>query len=190
MQTRFLLRFVTLLLVLAVPLYSQDSDTSAAETYFTNTVLIDQNGESHRFFEDLLKGKTVVISSFHTSCNGVALVYNRHLGKIQEAFEDRMGSELFFISITLDPEKDTPARLKEYAKKFDAGPGWLFLTGSRQNVDFMLKKLGYFVADIEDHNSTFTIGNVRTSLWKKAFGLAKAEDLIKIVRSVLDDEGK
>ncbi|QQS40639.1 MAG: SCO family protein [Acidobacteriota bacterium] len=177
------------LLISAVSMFAQNEQPSAAEQYFTNTELVDQNGTPHKFFSGLLKGKTVVISSFHTSCTSTVPVYNRTLGKIQEEFKDRMGSELLIISITLDPENDTSGKLKEYAAKFNAGPGWLFLTGSKADVEFMLRKLGYYVEDIEAHNSVITVGNGKTSLWKKVNGLANAGDVIEAVRGVLDDKG-
>lgn len=180
---------VLVVIVLATSLFAQDQQQSAAEQYFTNTVLVDQNGTSHEFYRGLLKGKTVVITSFHTSCTSSVPVYNRTLEKIQAVFDVRMVSELLIISITLDPENDTPAKLRDYATKFNAGRGWLFLTGSKQNVELLLKKLGYYVEDIDSHSSLITIGNDKTSLWKKANGLAKAGDVIEIVRSVLEDEG-
>lgn len=180
---------VLVLLILSVLLLAQEQQTSGAEQYFTNTELVDQDGKSWRFYQEILKGRTVVISSFHASCTSTVPIYNGSLEKIQQAFEGRMGSDLLIVSITMDPESDTPAKLKDYAPRFNAGPGWLFLTGSKQNVEFMLKKLGYYVAALEDHSSVFTIGNEKTSLWKKALGLAKSEDLIEIVRSVLDDTG-
>jgi protein SCO1/2 len=83
---------------------------------------------------------------------------------------------------------DTPQSLKEYAKKLNAAPGRLFLTGKKENVDWALYKLGQYVEQREQHTNIFIIGNERTGLWKKAFGLAKPEELVKIVESVLDDK--
>ena len=77
---------------------------------------------------------------------------------------------------------------KEYAKKLNARPGWYFLTGEKANVDFALRKLGQYVENKQDHTNIFIIGNERTGLWKKAFGLAKPDELIKVVDSVIDDQ--
>jgi len=163
-------------------------DPSPAHKYFTDVVLINQNGEKMRFYSDLLKGKVVVIDSFFATCQGSCLPMNRNLEKVQEALGDHIGKDVLIISISVDPTVDTPASLKDYAKKLHARPGWYFLTGDKQNVDFALNKLGQFVSDKQDHLNIFIIGNERTGLWKKAFGLARSDELVKIVESVLNDQ--
>ena len=163
---------------------------SAAKNYFTDVLLVNQNGEKMRFYSDLLQGKVVVINSFFATCTGSCLPLNRNLEKLQKALGDYMGKEVYFISISVDPSVDTPTNLKAYAKKLNAGPGWFFLTGDKQNVDFALKKIGHFVEDKTDHLNIFIIGNERTGLWKKAFGLAKDDELMKVVESVLNDKGQ
>jgi protein SCO1 len=166
-----------------------DGTESASAKYFTDIQLVNQNGEKMRFYSDLLQGKTVIINSFFATCQGSCLPITRNLEKVQEALGDRLGKDARIISISVDPEVDTPAELKAFSKKFHARPGWYFLTGSKENVEFVLKKLGQFVEDKNDHLNIFIIGNERTGLWKKAFGLAKSEELIKVVDSVLDDKG-
>ena len=161
---------------------------SAAQKYFTDVVLINQDGERMRLYSDLLKDKVVIIDFFFATCQGSCLPLNRNLQKIQEALGDRVGKDVHLISISVDPTMDTPVRLKEYAKKLDARRGWYFLTGDKANVDFALRKLGGYVDDKQDHTNIFIIGNERTGLWKKAFGLAQSEELIKVVESVLNDQ--
>jgi protein SCO1/2 len=161
---------------------------SGTQTYFTDVVLVNQNGEKMRFYSDLLQGKVVIINSFFATCPGSCLPMERNLEKIQQALGDRVGRDVHIISISVDPTVDTPANLKAYAKKLNAKPGWYFLTGEKQNVDFALKKLGQLVDKKEAHLNIFIIGNERTGLWKKAFGLATSEDLVKVVESVLNDK--
>ena len=84
---------------------------------------------------------------------------------------------------------DTPAKLAEYATRFKAKPGWYFLTGSKENVEEALRKLGQKAGNREDHQNLFLIGNDRTGLWKQAFGLAKPEEIVPIVDSVVNDRG-
>ena len=164
------------------------SDESQAHKYFTDTLLVNQNGEKMRFYTDLLQGKVVIINSFFATCQGSCLPLNRNLGKVQEALGDRLGKDVNIISLSVDPTVDTPPLLKAYAKKLNARPGWYFLTGEKQNVDFVLKKIGQFVDNKQDHLNIFIIGNERTGLWKKAFGLAPSGELIKVVDSVLNDQ--
>lgn len=164
------------------------SDESQAHKYFTDTLLVNQNGEKMRFYTDLLQGKVVIINSFFATCQGSCLPLNRNLEKVQEALGDRLGKNVNIISLSVDPTVDTPPLLKAYAKKLNARPGWYFLTGEKRNVDFVLKKLGQFVDNKQDHLNIFIIGNERTGLWKKAFGLAPSAELVKVVDSVLNDQ--
>ena len=160
-----------------------------AQKYFSDVELINQDGEKVRFYSDVLKGKTVVVNAFFTTCTSVCPPMNRSMEKIQEALGARVGKDVFLVSVSVDPETDTPARLKEYASKFHAGKGWVFLTGKKENVDWALYKLGQYVEDKNDHKTVIIIGNESTGLWKKALGIARVEELIQIVESVVNDKG-
>ncbi|HWN11925.1 MAG TPA: SCO family protein [Pyrinomonadaceae bacterium] len=172
------------------PSQAAAAQPNPAQTYFTDVLLVNQNGEKMRFYSDLLKDKVVIINSFFATCTGSCLPLNRNLEKVQLALGDRLGKDVYIISISVDPAVDTPASLKNYAKKLNARPGWFFLSGNKQDVDFALKKIGHFVDQKESHINVFIIGNERTGLWKKAFGLAPSDQLLKVVQSVLDDPGK
>lgn len=195
---------VTLVLLIAgfcvMPLLAQEppappqtvvpkTQENNAQRYFTDTVLINQNGERMRFYTDLMKDKTVIIDTFFATCQASCLPMNRNLAQIQEGLGDRLGKDVNILSISVDPGVDTPTLLKVYAKRLNAKPGWYFLTGDKESIEFILKKLGQFVDDKNDHLNIFLIGNDRTGLWKKAFGLAKSEELMKVVESVLNDPG-
>ena len=179
---------IATLLVVFTSIHAQEPEPPATQKYFTDTILINQDGEKMRLYSDLLKGKTVIINSFFATCQGSCLPMNRNLEKVQEVLGERLGKDAYIISISVDPTVDTPTALKAYAKKLNARPGWYFLSGDKQNVDFALKKLGQFVDNKESHLNIFIIGNERTGLWKKAFGLAKSEELVKIVDSVINDQ--
>jgi protein SCO1/2 len=166
----------------------QAAEQPAAQKYFTDVSLTNQDGDAMRLYSDLLKGKVVVIDFFFATCQGSCLPMNRNLQKVQDSLGDRLGKDVYLISISVDPAVDTPAKLKEYAKKLNARPGWYFLTGEKASVNFALRKLGQYVENKQDHTNIFIIGNERTGLWKKAFGLAKPEDIIKVVESVIDDQ--
>ena len=163
------------------------SERSPAEKYFSDVELINQDGQRVRFYSDVLKNKVVVINTFFTTCKSICPPMNRNFEKIQEALGDRLGKDAFLVSITVDPETDTPTRLKEYGRRFHARPGWMFLTGKKENVDWALYKLGQYVEIKDEHTSIFIIGNEPKGLWKKAMGLAKAEELIRIVEDVIND---
>ena len=110
--------------------------------------------------------------------------------RLQDALGDRLGKDVYLISISVDPEIDTPERLKAYAARFRGRPGWVFVTGEKRNVDAALAKLGQKVDDKQDHMSQFLVGNLRTGLWKKIpFATYSFEDIKRIVESVVADAG-
>jgi protein SCO1 len=189
-MTKFILSALLLFVFGFVTTHAQEpaSAESPAQKYFSDVQLVNQNGEKMRFYSDLLQGKTVIINSFFATCQGSCLPLMRNLEKVQEALGDRLGKDARIISISVDPTVDTPPALKAYANKLQAKPGWYFLTGDKESVEFALKKLGQFVSDKQSHLNIFIIGNERTGLWKKAFGLAKSEEIVKVVESVLNDQ--
>ena len=187
-MNRFILSVVLLFAFGLVTARAQQAEQSPAQKYFSDVQLVSQNGEKMRLYSDLLQGKTVIINSFFATCQGSCLPMMRNLEKVQEALGDRLGKDARIISISVDPTVDTPTALKAYANKLQAKPGWYFMTGDKESVDFALKKLGQFVDTKESHLNVFIIGNEKTGLWKKAFGLAKSEELVKVVDSVINDQ--
>lgn len=163
--------------------------SGAAYKYFGDLKLVDQNGKEVNLYTDLMKDKIVVIDVMFTGCTGACPVMSTTFSKIQQHLGDRIGKDVNLISISVDPTNDTPAKLKEYASRFNAGPGWYFLTGPKENVDAALRKLGQYVETPEAHQSLFLIGNDKTGLWKKALGLAKPEEILPVVDSVVNDKG-
>jgi protein SCO1/2 len=160
---------------------------SPAEKYFSDVELVNQDGQKMRFYSDVLKNKVVVINTFFVTCTSVCPPLNRNMEKLQDALGDRLGKDAFLVSITVDPTADTPPRLKEYSRRYHARPGWIFLTGTKENVDWALYKLGQYVESKDDHSTIIIIGNEPKGLWKKAFGLAKPDELIRIVEDVIND---
>jgi len=157
-------------------------------TYFTETELLDQDGKTVRFYSDALKGKVVVIHAFYTQSTGPLPAIMKRVAKIQESFGDRVGKDVFLISITVDPETDTPQKLAAYAKESGAKAGWLFLTGKKDDVQTVLKKLGLLTPYKAKHPTLLLVGNVPTGLWTKAMGLADADELVKVIESVIKNK--
>ncbi len=161
----------------------------AAHNYFTDVELVDQDGRPHRLYSDLLAHRTVVVDVFFSECTGSCPVVGAALARLQGELGERMGRDVYLLSISVDPKNDTPARLKEYAARFKAGPGWFFLTGKPENVELALRKLGQYVEKRDAHSNILLVGNEKTGLWKKLFGLLKPEDLLASVTGVIDDPG-
>lgn len=137
---------------------------SPAHEYFPDVVLVNQDGQKMRLYSDLLKGKVVVINSFFTGCEGSCPVVAGTFAKIQEWLGDRLNKDVHLLSVSVDPEADTPAKLKAYADKLRAKPGWHFLTGPKRHVDWALYKLGHYVEAKEEHRNVIIVGNESTGL--------------------------
>lgn len=166
-------------------LASASARPSEAQKYFTDTELVNQDGKPMRFYSDLIKGRSVVISTVFTRCKGICPTLNLKMAGIQRWLGNRLGKDVVLLSITLDPEYDTPPRMAELARQLKARPGWYFLSGSKENVGTILKKLGQWVETTDDHNAVLLVGNDRTELWKKAQGLAGSGDLRTVIESVV-----
>jgi len=158
-----------------------------AQRYFGDALLTNQDGKQLRLYTDILKGNVVIINSFYSTCSGVCRVTIPVFKQLQESLGERVGKDVRLVSITVDPENDTPEVLKQYAAGVGAKPGWDFLTGDKQTVDQILYKLGLYAEAKEDHSNVFIVGNEPTGLWKKVLGIAPPYEIRRSVESVLDD---
>jgi protein SCO1/2 len=146
--------------------------------------VLDQDGRKVRFYSDLIKDKVVVMTFFFTSCTLVCPPQGRALAKLKASLAGRFGREVFFISVSKDPEVDTPARLRSWGAQFGAGGGWTLVTGEagvmkRLVWDFTGEGLGQ-----QMHSPILLIGNDRTGVWTEAEGLAAPEEVIKEIDKV------
>jgi protein SCO1/2 len=139
--------------------------------YFPNITLTTQDGAKVRFYDDLLKGKSVAINVIYTSCTDECPLETARMAEVQRLLGARMGKEIVFYSISIDPENDTPKVLKAYADKFDVGPGWLFLTGNKEDIKLLTKKLGLSrnndAANKDGHLSSLMLGNEPAGQWMR-----------------------
>lgn len=150
--------------------------------YFPNVPLVTQDGRKVRFF-DLIKGKVVAINFIFTGCSAACSMETARLRQVGDLLGDRLGKDVFFISISIDPDNDTPQTLKEYKEKFKIGPGWTFLTGRIEDIDELRQKLGLYyppqfgVDNKNDHDLNLVIGNQATGRWQKASAFENPEIL-------------
>lgn len=165
-----------------------NQENTPDQDYFTNTVLVNQYGEMLMFYDDLLKDKTVIINSFYTRCKEVCPIMNDHLKAIKTHFDQQTDSTVYILSITIDPNRDKPSVLNEYAKPYEPDSTWLFLSGNPSNVNKVLFKMGLSVEKKKDCKTLFLVGNNKTKHWKKLGGLAPVEDLIEAITSVVNSE--
>jgi protein SCO1/2 len=139
--------------------------------YFPNFELTTQDGVKVRLYDDLLKGKSVALNVFYTSCKDECPLETATLAQVQRLLGERTGKDIFFYSISIDPQTDTPPVLKTYADKFGAGPGWLFLTGKAGEIRVIARKLGLMRSrdrnTRDGHSPILMIGNEPTGQWMR-----------------------
>jgi protein SCO1/2 len=85
------------------------------------------------------------------------------------------------ISISVDPGTDTPERLRDFAAKFKAQPGWTFITGEKSEIDTLLRALGVAVADKNDHTPMILVGNDVSGFWTRSYGLSAPSVLVNVI---------
>jgi cytochrome oxidase Cu insertion factor (SCO1/SenC/PrrC family) len=164
------------------------SVSAKSAAYFPNHTLVTQDDKTVRFYEDLLKGKVVLINFMFTHCAGVCSPMTANMAKVQSYLGERVGRDVSMLSISVDPANDTPAALKAYAAKHKAGPGWYFLTGKKENVDWVLYKLGGYVAEPGQHSSVLIIGNEATGEWVKVHAMSSPADIAAAVVKIAGDK--
>jgi len=146
-------------------------DGKSGSSHFPNVELITQDGKKVRFYDDLIKGKVVAIELMYTTCKYNCPLETARMVQLQKLMGDRMGKDVFFYSITIEPEIDTPKVLKAYAEKYHVGPGWTFLTGKEADIKLISHKLGLDslpdVNDPDGHTPHLLIGNEATGLWMR-----------------------
>lgn len=138
--------------------------------YFPNVELVSHENRTLRFFDDLIRDKVVVVNFIYTSCPDACPLETAKLVEVQDLLGERVGKDVFLYSISIDPERDTPEVLREYAERFQVGPGWLFLTGDAADVRLLRQKLGLLGRGEErlsEHTLNLLIGNQATGQWMK-----------------------
>lgn len=150
--------------------------------------VLDQHGNALHFYTDLIKDKTIAINFIFTNCTTICPPLAATFARVQKQLGDKVGRDVHFISISVDPVTDTPERLKAWGAKFKAGAGWTFVTGNKDEMDKLLSALGASVSRREDHSPAVIIGNDQKGLWTRTYGLASPSVIAKLILDVL--EGK
>src|SRR5262245_27265613 len=157
-----------------------------ARTYFTDLPVIAQDGGQRRFFSDILKDKVVLIYLFFSNCENTCPVINQTLANVQDLLGERLGHDITLISITTDPVRDTPPVVREYSEHFAPRPGWLFLTGERQDIETIVGRLGHTSPDPTTHTAFLMVGNVAKGRWTKLKPTASEPEIAAMLYLLAD----
>lgn len=163
----------------AQPKNKMSGDAGKIELY--DSELLDQNGETVRFVTDVLRDRIVVINFIFTNCPTACPILIQIFLALQEELGDRMGKEVALVSISVDPTRDIPPRLKKFAQEHGAGPGWTFLTGQKRDVDHVLTGLDSYSVDIWEHSTKVMVGDLRSGTWVNLYGFPDPDEIMEKV---------
>jgi protein SCO1 len=149
-----------------------------ADVRLAEAKLVDQHGTARDFKNDVVGKKIVVIDFVYTTCTTVCPVMSALFAQVQAKLGRRAGGEVALVSMSVDPARDTPARLKEYSARYEAGPGWTWLTGDKQAVDEVLKSLGAYTPNFEDHPALVLVGDGASGKWTRFYGFPDPDQIV------------
>ena len=152
-----------------------------ASVRFADVSLLNQDGMPVRLEKDLVGEHLVVMGFIYTSCTTVCPVVSSIMGKVQQQLGGRVGEEIQLVSISVDPQRDDAKRLQHYAKSFQHGPGWSWLTGTPYAITETLKGLGSFSADLSQHPPLILVGDGRSGHWTRYYGFTDPAVLVEEV---------
>jgi protein SCO1/2 len=162
------------------------------QRHLPNVELITQDNQKVHFYTDLVKDRRVVIQFMFARCKDICPIITHNLVEVQRLLKGRVGSDIFFYSITLSPEEDSPRDLKAFAKMHGVGPGWTFLTGKPNDILLLRKSLGFFYdnpkedADRNNHSGMVVVGTEPLMRWAMCEGGASPEWIATVIRTEAD----
>jgi len=170
---------------------STTNDAAAEEkarTFFTDLEVIDQNGKSLRFYSDVLKDRVVLISFIFTNCEFACPMMAQRLKQTRSLLVDSVRDDVWFVSISIDPERDTPEAMKNFAKKQGVDESrWIFLTGDERNLEHIIRKLGQYTPDIEAHSTLMLAGNTKTRHWTRVMPMLPPDGIAQQMRALVEE---
>lgn len=156
----------------------------STEVELLDLALTDQNGAEMKFVSDVIGDRIVVMDFIYTSCTTVCPVISAVFGQVQKKLGDELGDGVVLVSVSVDPVRDTPQRLKAYAAKHQAQPGWIWLTGDKRTMDRVLDGLGAYSPNFENHPAMVLVGDGRTGEWSRFFGFPSPDRLVEQVNAL------
>lgn len=156
----------------------------AARVELLDRVLVDQHGKEVKFVSDVIGDRIVVMDFVYTTCTTVCPVLSAVFAQLQNKLGDRLGDDVVLVSVSVDPVRDTPQRLKAYSSIHKAQPGWIWLTGQKSTMNDVLDGLGAYSPNFEDHAAMVLIGDGRDGQWSRFYGFPNPDRLLERVNAL------
>lgn len=179
MMNMRLLRGLVLLVVVPVLLVCLATAANAEKKGYQRTLekytlpdvtLIDQNGRKVRLKSLLESDKPVIVDFIFGTCTTICPILSSCYLNLQQKLGDN-SEKVHLVSISIDPENDTPKVMKEYLKRYRARPGWDFLTGSRKDIDAVMRGFNAYIPDKMSHFALTLIHKPKEEKWVRITGI-------------------
>jgi protein SCO1/2 len=142
-----------------------------------DVMLVRDDNRTVSFKDEINYGRPVVLTFIYTTCTSICPVISQTLSQLQSKLgADR--DKVHLVSISIDPENDTPERLRAYAAKFGAGPEWQHYTGTLAASVAAQKAFNVFREDKMDHNPVVLLRAAPGKDWLRIDGFATADELL------------
>lgn len=173
------LRVTFILLLLAGHAFSAEIKYQRTIEKYTvpDVVLVNQNGAKVHLKEFLQSDKPVIVDFIFGTCTTICPVLSAGYTNLQR----KLGADsqkVKLVSITIDPENDTPKVLKEYLNRYRAKPGWDFLTGSRADIDTVMRAFNAYIPNKMLHFPLTLIRSPEDGTWVRIFGLMSSSEFM------------
>jgi protein SCO1/2 len=158
--------------------------TRSMEQYtIPEATLLNQEGDAIELSELFNGDRPVAVTFIFTTCTTICPVMTATFLRMQNELSDDVEKPRI-VTISIDPEFDTPAVLKDYASRYDFGPGWEFLTGQPDDVEAVLKSFNAYYGDKMNHRPLYFFKRSGDDSWLRIEGLAKGSDMVKEYREL------
>jgi len=161
-----------------------DAQMRRGPEFFPNLPVVNQNGETLKFYDDLIKDKIVIVMFIYTSCTDICPLTTARMTLIEDKLGPAVGRDIFIVSMTVDPEVDTPEKLKAYSKSFATGPGWTFVTGKPEDIRAINYRLGERSKILSDHRNEIVLGNDVTGEWQRDNVMGDLDRVVTTIREM------
>ena len=143
--------------------------------------LVDQDGRTVTLAEAVGTDRPVMVNFIFTTCTTICPVMSSGFSQLQKSLGEAQ-DQVRLVSISIDPEADTPAALRAYAKRYRAGESWVFLTGTRAASEAAQRAFGAFRGDKTNHAPTTYVRRAPDGAWEQLDGLSSGETLLAAFR--------
>ncbi len=157
---------------------SEKAYKRSIESYtMPDVTLVNQDGKKIRFKSFIESDKPVVVDFIFGTCTTICPVLSAGYTNLQKKLGDER-QKVRLLSITIDPENDSPKVLKEYLARYNAKPGWDFLTGGRSDINRVMNAFNSYFRDKMDHKPLTFIRSPKDGKWVRLYGLMSSSEFL------------